>query len=161
MIYLLLCLVLASCDAMFQARRTNRILIQRINPNAQSNQFLSSNQQTCGQANFVSNVPLTPGFIQRRNGLNSLPLSAKYTSPVIDYMGKPIVSRESKSLKNGNSFQTRQFSSKQFPMFSQNLSLQRSNDIVTMTNRLKALSSTRNTFIPFGTRNAGINFCIF
>ena len=161
MIYLLLCLMLASCDAMFQARRTNRILIQRINPNAQSNQFLNSNRQTCGQANFVSNVPIPSGFIQRRNGLNSLPLSTKYTSPLIDFTGKPIVSRESKSLKNGNPFQINQFSSRQFPFSSPNLSLQRSNDIVTMTNRLKALSSTRNTFIPFGTRNAGINFCIF
>ena len=157
MIYFVVFLVLAKCDAMLQDLRNNRILIQRVNPNIPNNKFLISNQQICGQANFVTNAP-SPSTIKRQSRrLNALPISTKYTRPLFDFMGKQIDLRESKSLRGSKSFPLDRRPLNQFRITSRTIPLQRQNEIFTMTQRLKAFGSTRNSFISPGTRNAGID----
>ena len=182
MIYLVLFLVFTTCNGMFRDQQRSRILINRVNPSSQNNRVLFTNQQhICGSSNIVPDSTL--GFKQTRNKLTSLPISTKYTRPLFDFMGRPMFLRESKSLSDSQEIGFGPLPSSRFQTTAQNRPqtitsqssfqnfqnrninrnfkqnrnrLRRPNDILTRTQRLKSLTSTRNSIISAGTRNAGI-----
>ena len=183
MIYLVLFLVFTTCNGMFRDQQRSRILISRVNPSSQNNRFLFTNQQICGSSNTIPDSTLSSK--QNRNKLASLPISTKYTRPLFDFMGRPMFLRESKSLSNIQEIRFDQLQSSRFKTIAQNRPqtiasqssfqnfqnrlinqnfkqnrnrLRRPNDILTRTQRLKGLTSTRNSIISAGTLNAGMSF---
>ena len=183
MIYVLLFLVFTTCNGMFRSQQEKQIIIQRGNSNQQGNSFITNNQRTCNQNNAVQNSPIIKlGLTQTQNSLSSLPISSKYTRPLFDFMGRPILTRESKVLRKNKSLRLNQNLPGQFPNVNRNrpfirrtqqsftnfpnpfLSqgfrndakrVRQPSDILRRTQRLKSRGATRTSIISSGARNAG------